>query len=133
MLVKNDMIQTIEELDLKKICEKIIVLDMKIRFAGIINEKGRLVTGSVNDKIKFLVDKKDREMLFMEVALRTRMRQEFDHYLGLTDFCITHRENAIIMKFPVGNKTLYVSAEKGLELDKIPFVISRMVKKLVGN
>jgi len=128
------MIQTIEEeLDLKKICEKIIVLDMKIRFAGIINEKGRLVTGSVNDKIKFLVDRKDREMLFMEVALRTRMRQEFDHYLGLTDFCITHRENVIIMKFPVGNKTLYVSAEKGLELDKIPFVISRMVKKLVGN
>jgi len=108
-------------------------LNTKIRFVGIINERGKLVTGSVNDKIKFLVDKKDREMLFMEVALRTRMRQEFDHYLGVSNFSITHRENVIIMKFPIGNKTLYVSAEKGLKLDTIPFEISSKVKKLVEN
>ncbi|MFQ5782397.1 MAG: DUF6659 family protein [Nitrosopumilus sp.] len=103
-------------------------LDAKIRFVGIINERGRLITGAVNNKIKFLVDKKDREMLFMEVALRIRMRQEFDHYLGLSNFSITHRENVIIMKFPFENKILYISTEKGLELDKIPFEILGILK-----
>jgi len=128
------MMQTIEEeFDMKKICKKIISLDMKIRFTGIINERGRLVTGAVNDKIDFLVDKKDRKMLFMEVALRTRMRQEFDYYLGLSNFSITHRENVIIMKFPFRNKTLYVSAEKSLELDKVPFEILGIIKNLVEN
>ena len=121
--------QTIEvELDLKEICKKIIALDMKIRFAGIINERGRLVTGAVNDKTKFLVDKKDREMLFMEVALRTRMRQEFDHYLELSNFSITHREKVIIMKCPIKKETLHVSAENGLELGKIPFEILEILK-----
>jgi len=128
------MMQIIElEAELKNTCKKIIDLNTKIRFTGIINERGKLITGAVNNKIKFLVDKKDREMLFMEVALRTRMRQEFDYYLGLSNFCITHRENVIIIKFPFRNKTLYVSAEKGLELDKVPFEILGIVKNLVKN
>ena len=121
--------QTIQtQLHLKDTCKKILNLDAKIRFVGMINERGRLITGAVKENIEFLVDKNDREMLFMEVSLRTRMRQEFDHCLGLVDFCVTHRGNIIIMTLPIGNETLYVSAEKGLELEKTPFEIQRVLK-----
>jgi len=113
---------------LKNTCKEIVELDAKIRFAGIINERGRLITGAVNYKTEFLVDQKDREMLFMEAALRTKMRQEFDHCLGASNFSITHREKVIIMKFPIRKETLYVSSEKGLELDKIPFKILKIFK-----
>jgi hypothetical protein len=64
----------------------------------------------------------------MEVALRTRMRQEFDHCLGLVDFCLTHRENIVIITLPIRSEILYVSAEKGLELSKIPFEIQKILK-----
>ena len=128
------MMRTIQaELHLKDICKKILYLDGKIRFVGLVNERGRLITGAVKENVEFLVDEKDREMLFMEVALRTRMGNEFDNCLGLVDFCITHRENVIIMKLPIRNETLYVSAEKGLELDKIPFEIHKILKNCPEN
>jgi len=127
--VKDDLMRTIEtEQYLKNTCKEIVELDAKIRFVGIINERGRLITGVVNNKTEFLVDQKDREMLFMEAALRTRMRQEFDHCLGMSNFSITHREKVIIMKFPIRNETLYISSEKGLELDIIPFEILKILK-----
>ena len=128
------MLKTIEsEQHLHNSCQKITKIDKKIRFVGVVNEKGRLVTGAVKNKIKFLVDEKDREMLFMEVALRTRMRREFDHYFGPSNFCISHRENVIIMKFPIGNETFYISAEKGIALNKIPFQILEVLKKINHN
>lgn len=121
--------QTLQtELHLKETCKKILDLDRKIRFVGVINGRGRLITGVVKENTKFLVDEKDCEMLFMEVALRTRMRQEFDHCFGLVDFCLTHREKVIIMTLPIRNEILYVSAEKGLELDKTPFEIHEVLK-----
>jgi hypothetical protein len=124
------MMQTVQtELHLKDTCKKILDLDTKIRFVGAINERGRLITGAVKEKLEFLVEeKKDREMLFMEVALRTRMRQEFDHCLGLVDFCLTHRENIVIITLPIRSEILYVSAEKGLELNRIPFEIQKILK-----
>lgn len=124
------MMQTVQaEQYLRKTCKKIIGLDSRIRFAGIINERGRLITGAAKNRIQFLVDKKDREMLFMETALRTRMRREFDHCLGSSNFSLTHRENVIIMKFPIGNETIYVSAEKDIKLDELPFEIHKILPK----
>jgi hypothetical protein len=121
--------RTIEyEQYLKHICKKIIELDARIRFAGMINERGRLITWEAKEETVFLVDKKDHEMLFMEVALRSRMRHEFDHCLGLSDFTVTYRKMGIIMEFPIENETLYVSAEKGIELDKNPFEILKILK-----
>lgn len=113
----------------KPICEKIVQLNHKIRFVGIINDNGRLITGAVQNKIKFYVDKKDREMLFMEVALRTRMLGEFNSCLGPTNFSLHHREFLITMEFPIEDKTIFVSAEKELDLNEIPFKIKEILKE----
>ena len=103
------MIQISTQISYKKICKKILDTDNSIRFAGVINENGRLVTGAVKDNIQFYVDERDRSMLFMEAALRTKMLYEFDSSLGPVNFSIYHRRNVITMEFPVGNKTVYVS------------------------
>jgi hypothetical protein len=73
---------------LESICKKILDLDPKIRFAGIISYKGKLLAGGEKEGVKMLVDKKNHEILFMEVALRVRMRQEFDKQLGPVNFTV---------------------------------------------
>lgn len=112
------------------LCRKIIDIDRNIRFVGVINNNGRLITGAVKDNIQFYVDERDREMLFMEAALRTRMLLEFDSSLGPMNFSIYHRKNVITMEFPIENETLYVSAEKDFDLNKIPFNILEILRQV---
>ena len=68
--------KTIQEYN--QICDKVKNLSSEIRFAGVINERGRLIAGGMKESIKPLEDKKDDEMLYMELALRVKMRKEFD-------------------------------------------------------
>jgi hypothetical protein len=114
---------------LESICKKILDLDPKIRFAGIISCRGRLLAGGEKEGVKMLVDKRSHEIMFMEVALRVRMRQEFDEQLGIVNFTVSHREKMVIMSFPFGDKILYVSGENDLDLAKVPTEILRIIKE----
>jgi len=127
-------VETISEC--KEICRKIVKLDPSIKFFGIINERGRFVIGQSRKDVKFLVDEKDREMLFMEAVLRMRMRHDFDQTLGPVDFTITHRRNVVIMKIPAGKNIFYLSAENKFDFCKTPFQVLDILKqneKLCGT
>ena len=50
---------------------------------------------------KALEDEKKDEMLFMELALRVKMRSEFDDDLGKVKFSMSFREKLIVMSFPI--------------------------------
>ena len=64
------------------LCKKVKELDSKICFAGVINERGRLVVGGIQEEQNNLVDARTDEMIFVEVALRVRMRKDFDPFFG---------------------------------------------------
>lgn len=99
-------------------------LDSKIRFAGVINERGKIISGGLREGLKSLENQKDDEMLFTEVALRTRMRKEFDNQLGKVKFAMSFRDKVIIMSFPIGeHDILYVSANTDLDHGKISMKI----------
>ena len=114
-------------MDYDEICKKITSLDSKIRFAGIINENGRLVAGGMKDGFSSLEDSKDDEMLYMELVLRTKMRREFDHVLGPVKFAMSYREKAIVMSFPMDENVLLISAEQGFDYANAPFKILKLL------
>jgi hypothetical protein len=95
----------------KKICTSITTVDSKIRFVGVINERGRLVAGGMKENLEPLESKKDDEMIFMELALRVKMRKEFDKQLGSVNFAMASRHRAIAMSFRLGEDILYVVSE----------------------
>ena len=64
------------------ICQKIMKLDPKIRSARIINNRGHLEAGGMKKGLHSLEAQKQDEMMFMELALRVRMRHEFDKEFG---------------------------------------------------
>lgn len=113
----------------ERTCQKILDLDKKIRFAGIISQMGKLVAGGERKGIKLLLDKTRHEMLFMEVALRVRMRHEFDLDLGPVNFTISHRDKLIVMSIPYKDKILYVSAENDIDLCNIPYKILEIIRR----
>ena len=106
--------------DYFKLSNVVKELDPKIRFAGVINERGRLVAGGMKEGVEPLESQKEDEVLFMELALKAKMRKEFDKQLGSVNFAISLREKAIAMSFPIVNSDiLYVFADPNVDYQKI--------------
>ena len=117
--------------EIEKICQKILKLDPKMRSARIINSRGHLMAGGMKKGIMSLEAQKQDEMMFMELALRVRMRHEFDHEFGPVHFSLSYREKVIVMSFPLANDdVLLVSSEKELDFGKIPFKILKIIVSL---
>lgn len=114
-------------MDKDEICKKVLDLEPLIRFAGLINENGRLVAGGMKPGFKSLEDSRDDEMLYMELVLRAKMRKEFDKVLGPVKFAMSYRDKLIIMSFPVNNNVLLISVEKDIDFSKLPFKILELI------
>jgi len=117
-------------MDYENLCTLVQKIDSKIRFAGVINSKGRLIAGGMVSSKKRLGDRKRDEMLYMELALRVKMRSEFDDDLGKVKFSMSFREKLIVMSFPMKNDILMVSMERKTLFEKIAFKILKNIEKL---
>ncbi|MCV0430191.1 DUF6659 family protein [Nitrosopumilus sp.] len=106
--------------DYSKICDLILTIDPKIRFAGVINERGRLVAGGMKENVEPLESEKDDEMIFMELALRVKMRKEFDKQLGPVNFAMASRERALAISVIINDDILYVVAEPDSDYGSLP-------------
>ncbi len=113
--------------DYAKICESVFSIDSKIRFAGIISEQGRLIAGGMKENVEPLENEKDDETIFMEVALRVKMRNEFDSQLGQVNFAMASRERVLAISVMVGNDILYVVAEPDVDYGILPKKILEIV------
>src|SRR6188472_2775971 len=93
---------------LQKICNDIFALDPNIRFAGIVNKMGTLIAGGMRQSIKPMENEVDSSKLYLESALRSEMRKDFDK-----EFSFSEREKIKIASFPLHNDHLLrVSIEK---------------------
>ena len=113
--------------DYGKICKTILSIDPKIRFVGVINERGRLVAGGMRENVEPLENEKDDEMIFMELALRVKMRKEFDKQLGRVKFAMASRERALAISFLLGEDILYVVSEPDANYGELPEKILKVI------
>lgn len=117
--------------ELEKLCQKIVKLDSKMRSARFINGRGHLIAGGMKEGLLSLEAQKQDEMMFMELALRVRMRHEFDNEFGEVHFSMSYRDKVIVMSFPLTNDdVLLISCEKNIEFGKLPFRILKIIKSL---
>ncbi len=117
--------------ELEEICQKIIQLDSNMRSARLINSRGHLAAGGMKEGLLSLEAQKQDEMMFMELALRVRMRHEFDKEFGEVHFSMSYRDKVIVMSFPLTNDdVLLVSCEKDTDFGKLAFKILKIVESL---
>jgi len=115
--------------DYPQICASVMQIDSKIRFAGVINERGRLVGGGMRENVEPLENEKDDEMIFMELALRVKMRKEFDKQLGNVNFAMALRERALAISVPLGEDILYVASEPDADYGTLPKKILEIINQ----
>lgn len=117
-------------MDFEKICQKVMTLDPEMRSARVINNRGHLIAGGMKKGMSSLEDEKQDEMMFMEIALRVRMRHEFDKEFGPVSFSLSYRAKVIIFSFPMSDENvLLVSSSRESDFGKIPFKIMKILGK----
>ena len=98
---------------LQKLCDAIFALNPNIRFAGVVNNMGTLIAGGMRQSVKSMEDKGDSSKLYLESALRSEMRKDFDKEFGKTIYSFSEREKIKVASFPLHNDNLLrVSIEK---------------------
>lgn len=79
--------------------------------------------------VETLESEKDDEMLFMELALRVKMRKEFDKQLGPVKFAMASRKRALTISFLINEDILYVASEPDIDYSDLPKRIMKIIRK----
>ena len=101
-------------------CQKMLDED-EIRFAGIINEDGNLVSGGFKKEIIPLEDDKAKLKTFMEFVSKVSIRKEYDQTLGPINYLAARRDKAVLVSFPfpVSKFVLLISANPSVDIEKL--------------
>lgn len=115
----------------EKLCNDIFALSSTIRSAVVIDKIGKFVAGGMRQGIKSMEDKDDSQKLYVEFALRSVMREEFDKEFGKTVYSFSEREKIKLASFPLGNHhILRVSIEKE---ESHHNELIENIKKIIGD
>ena len=113
------MTATLQEIiSMETACEKLLEID-KVRHVAVINKLGRLIAGRFRPGVVRFLDDEKLKMVYMQMMLDLRMRQELDELLGPIDYITSRRKNIAIICVPTENYLVLISAEPTVSSRKI--------------
>ena len=101
-------------------CENLLQ-ENDIRFAGIINEHGDLISGGFKKGITPLEGDETKLKSFMEFVSKISIRKDFDQSLGPINYLAARRDKAVLVSFPfpVSEIILLISANPSVDIEKL--------------
>jgi len=101
-------------------CQKMLDED-EIRFAGIINDDGNLVSGGFKKGITPLETDEARLKSFLEFVSKVTIRKEYDESLGPINYIAARRDKAVLVSFPfpVSRFVLLISANPSVDIEQL--------------
>ena len=105
-------VSSVEEIkSLENACTSLLGTE-KIRHVAVINKLGRQVAGGFKKGVERYLDEEKVKMVYMQLMLDLRMRQELDEILGPVDYITSRRKNIMIISVPTHNYLIVISAER---------------------
>lgn len=114
--------------EIKKNIENILS-EPEIRFCGLIDSNGELIAGNFRSGVIPFENDKRRRQMFQELAHRIANRQGFDASLGRVKYSSSRREKVVMMSFPAGRYVIMVTAEPGVNIDRLAWKIINKLGK----
>ncbi len=93
----------------------------EIRFAGILNEHGELISGGFKVGLTPLEGDESKLKSFMEFVSKVSIRKEYDQSLGPINYLAARRNNAVLISFPfpISRIVLLISAEPSVNIENL--------------
>ncbi|MEX0640301.1 MAG: hypothetical protein WD018_07145 [Nitrosopumilaceae archaeon] len=112
----------------RKKCQKILALSKSIRYAGIINEYGRTLTGMVRPNTIPLWSAEEVKNEFFIISTLMTLRKLYAQKVGALDFLLLSHPQVTILAFQRKNITYYVSID--VKTKNIENLVSKIKKIL---
>lgn len=112
----------------RKKCQKILNVSDSIRYAGIINEYGRTLTGMVRPNTIPLWSAEQVKNEFFIISTLMTLRKSYAKKVGILDFMQLSHPNVTILAFQRNNITYYVSLD--INIKNLENIISKIKKIL---
>lgn len=90
----------------------------EIRFVGVINSMGRLVSGDYKKGIVPIAEI-EQYKICMAHALELFMKKDLDKALGALEYIVSKRKNAVIITIPINDSLVLISAEPKAKIEPI--------------
>jgi hypothetical protein len=110
----------------EKRCKELLE-DQEVRFAGLLDENGKLLAGGYKENIKPRLTKEQHDTVCQDLAARVAKRKKYDNELGYVKYSASRREHVVIMSFPIYEKVIMIVAEPHVNIDRLAF---RIIEKL---
>ena len=119
---------TKKKADLLEIVQKILDLDPKMRFAAIIDQKGKIREAIMKTGKTSLESQKEEEHFCKQVAQRRSMRKEFDRTLGKVRYVHVEREKVTQMVIYTKRNIVYFAMEPEMPVNTKIRLITKIKK-----
>ena len=112
----------------KKQCQSILQISKNIRYAGVINNYGRTLTGVIKPNLKPLLKSEEVKQEFFIISTLFSLRKNGVNSLGKLDYIILKHSKVNVIVFQKKDITFYVSINsKEKSLDKIISLIKKTI------
>ena len=103
---------TMSENDNNEICELISKISSYIRFVGIISRTGTLLAHFRREGLEPLLDQKNTQYQFAQIAIKNELEEQFDAQLGDVEFVWEERENVQTISFSIIDKKIWITIDR---------------------
>jgi hypothetical protein len=112
----------------RKKCQKIIDVSKSVRYAGVVNEYGRTLTGIIRPGVQPLLKSNQVKNEFFIVSTLMTLRKDTVNAVGALDYVLLQHKKVSIAILQKNGITYYVSIDrKEKEIDKIISSIKKIV------
>ena len=112
----------------KKQCQTILQISSNIRYAGVINNYGRTLTGVIKPNLKPILKSEEVKHEFFIISTLFSLRKDNGTSLGKLDHIVLKHSKVNIIVFQKNDITFYVSINsKEKSLEKIISLIKKII------
>jgi len=96
----------------RKQCQKILQISKSVRYAGVINQYGRTITGIVRSDIKPLLKSEQVKNEFFILSTLMNLRKDSEKAVGKLNYVLLEHQKVSIVILQKNNMTFYISMDQ---------------------
>jgi hypothetical protein len=104
---------------LDKLCLWIFKFDRRVRYAGVLDDTGRVIAGGMRKGISSLEPASEDLRLMANLTIQIGTDKTWDQYFGKIQYTLVKREKVTMLIFGIGRELLLITTQPDFDLDQI--------------
>jgi hypothetical protein len=104
---------------LDKLCFQIFKFDRRVRYAGVLDDTGRVIAGGMRKGISSLEPASEDLRLMANLTIQIGTDKTWDQYFGRIQYTFVKREKVNMLIFGIGNNLMLITTQPEVDLEQI--------------